>query len=49
MTSGDLPFFLVAAGVYLERDGKILILAQRSTNTSPGAPAGIRGKVFPPW
>jgi ADP-ribose pyrophosphatase YjhB (NUDIX family) len=26
MTSGDLPLFLVSAGVYLERDGKILIL-----------------------
>jgi 8-oxo-dGTP pyrophosphatase MutT (NUDIX family) len=26
MTSGDLPRFLVSAGVYLERDGKILIL-----------------------
>ena len=26
MTTGDLPLFLVAAGVYLERDGKILIL-----------------------
>ena len=26
MTSGDLPLFLVSAGVYLERDGTILIL-----------------------
>ena len=26
MASGDLPLFLVAAGVYLERDRKILIL-----------------------
>ena len=26
MTSGDLPLFLVSAGVYLERDGQILIL-----------------------
>jgi ADP-ribose pyrophosphatase YjhB (NUDIX family) len=26
MTVSDLPLFLVSAGVYLERDGKILIL-----------------------
>ena len=26
MTPGDLPLFLVSSGVYLERDGKILIL-----------------------
>ena len=43
MTSGDLPLFLVAAGVYLERDGKILIL-QRATGVMIGfwtLPSGI--------
>ena len=29
MTRGNLPLFLVSAGVYLERDGKILILEVR--------------------
>ena len=40
---GDLPLFLVAAGVYLERDGKILIL-QRATGVMIGfwtLPSGI--------
>ena len=43
MASGDLPLFLVAAGVYLERDGKILIL-QRATGALIGfwtLPSGI--------
>ena len=43
MTTGDLPLFLVAAGVYLERDGKILIL-QRATGVMIGfwtLPSGI--------
>ena len=43
MTTGDLPLFLVAAGVYLERDGKILIL-QRATGVLIGfwtLPSGI--------
>ena len=43
MTTGDLPLFLVAAGVYLQRDGKILIL-QRATGVLIGfwtLPGGI--------
>jgi 8-oxo-dGTP pyrophosphatase MutT (NUDIX family) len=43
MTTGDLPLFLVAAGVYLERDEKILIL-ERATGVLIGfwtLPSGI--------
>ena len=43
MTTGDLPLFLVAAGVYLERDGKILIL-ERAAGVMIGfwtLPSGI--------
>jgi 8-oxo-dGTP diphosphatase len=43
MTDHDVPLFLVAAGVYLERDGKILVI-QRATGVLVGfwtIPGGI--------